>query len=83
MDAFAGDPTLLQALSTSGGGIYALGRHATAALLNAVNTDVAYAISSAEVIASTRAALLSGDADTIESTKNRFAQFNEAGCSLN
>ena len=35
-----GDPTLLDALNSGGGGINALMRHAVAALLNASNPDV-------------------------------------------
>jgi hypothetical protein len=71
--------TLLQALETGGGGEKALGRHATAALLNAANPDVNYAYTEAEIIDMVQDAYASGD---YESTKNLFEAQNEAGCPL-
>ncbi len=75
--------TLLDALNAGGGGINALLRHSTAALLNAANSNVDYEFSLGEVITDTRAAILSGNASLIESTKNEFAQQNELGADLN
>jgi cysteine-rich repeat protein len=46
-----GDATLLDALWARGGGLYALARHATAALLNTANPDVNYMYTEEEVIA--------------------------------
>lgn len=74
------DPTLLQALDANGGGVNALARHAVAALLNASNPDVQYALSVDEVIAMTQDAIASED---FETTKDIFATNNEAGCPLN
>ncbi|WP_167546893.1 SdrD B-like domain-containing protein [Stieleria maiorica] len=75
--------TLLSALGRGGGGLNALGRHATAALLNAANPNVDYAYTEAEVISLTQAAYASGDASVIEGTKNLFAIQNELGADLN
>lgn len=63
----------------------ALSRHAVAALLNAShpNIDPAPNVDTAsEVIALWQAAFDSGNASTIESTKNIFAASNEAGCTV-
>ena len=73
------DVTLLEALSTGGGGVNALLRHAVAALLNASNPDVDSDFTVAQVIAATNAALASGD---YEAQKNIFAAANEQGCPL-
>jgi len=74
-----GTPTLLDALNMNGGGVYALMRHSTAALLNAANGYVDYAYSKAEVIAMTKAAV---NSSTYESTKDLFATQNELGADL-
>lgn len=80
---FANSLTLLDALNQGGGGIYALGRHAVAALLDTANGGVAYGYTTAQVIAMTQAAYTSGDADQILATKDLFAAQNEKGCPLN
>jgi len=77
-----GNPTLLDALGANSGGLNALMRHATAALLNASNpiVDPDPAIdTTAEVIAAFQAAFDSG---SYEATKNMFEASNEAGCPL-
>ncbi|WP_168215728.1 SdrD B-like domain-containing protein [Roseimaritima ulvae] len=74
--------SLLDALGRGGGGTSALGRHATAALLNAANPNVDYSFTQAEVISLTQAAYGSGDASLIENTKNLFAVQNELGADL-
>ncbi|WP_182870577.1 SdrD B-like domain-containing protein [Rhodopirellula sp. JC639] len=74
--------TLLDALGRGGGGFNALGRHATAALLNAANPNVDYAYTQAEVIALTQAAYTSGNPALVEETKNLFAVQNELGADL-
>jgi hypothetical protein len=81
------DYTLGQAIWAQGGGIAALARHATAALLNAHGgvpnsdgTTVAYPLSAAEVIAAVQAAL--ADGGDVEGTKDLFAGYNELGCPL-
>lgn len=77
----SGTPTLLQALGMNGGGINALMRHATAALLNAsTGSGVNYGMTAAQVISAFQAAYDSGDYET---QKNAFAARNEAGCPLN
>jgi hypothetical protein len=75
--------TLLEALSTGGGGVDALLRHAVAALLNAAHPNVDYAKTSADVISAVNAALASGNATTIENLKNDLDKFNNGGCPLN
>ncbi|MGH2701706.1 MAG: Ig-like domain-containing protein [Actinomycetota bacterium] len=81
-DAFAGSPTLLTALSTGGGGMNALGRHSTAALLNASHPGVDFAFTSAEVISMFQGAFDAGGA-AIENTKDIFDAANNGGCGLN
>ncbi|MDP6047547.1 MAG: SdrD B-like domain-containing protein [Phycisphaerae bacterium] len=74
-----GDKSLKEALRTGGGGVNALLRHSTAALLNAAHNGVDYAYTEAQVIAMTQAAFASGD---YEATKNLFETQNEMGGSL-
>ncbi len=71
--------TLLGALGQGGGGQKALGRHATAALLNAANPDVDYLYTTAEIIAMVQSAYASGD---FEGVKNQFEFQNELGCPI-
>ena len=73
---------LLSALKAKGGGLNALSRHATAALLNAANADVNSTAfpTEASVIAAFQAAFDSGD---YELTKDAFEEANEEGCPLN
>ena len=75
-----GNPTLLDALNSGGGGINALMRHAVAALLNASNPDVDSDFTVAEVIALVQEAIATGDFERI---KNILAAANEQGCPLN
>lgn len=71
--------TLLEALMATGGDEFALQRHATAALLNAVSS-VDYAFSVPEIMAAVQYAYSSGD---FEGVKDQFAFENELGCPLN
>jgi hypothetical protein len=71
--------TLLTALDTGGGGFKALGRHATAALLNALHPDVDYGMTSSAIIDLVQDAYASGNA---ESAKNTLEKLNEQGCPL-
>ena len=80
--AFPASFTLLGALQQGGGGINALGRHSTAALLNAVSPNVDYPITSAQVIALTKAALNSGNKTLIEQTKDQLESYNQLGCPI-
>jgi hypothetical protein len=75
-----GTPSLLYALKQGGGGLVALMRHATAALLNASNPKVGSPYSVGDVIALFQQAFDSGD---YEGTKDTFAGLNETGCPLN
>ncbi len=77
-------PTLLQALSATGGGINALARHAVAALLNIANPDIGYGIgSTAALITMVHDAIVSGDEAQIEALHVLLAGYNEAGCPIN
>lgn len=76
----ATDPTLLQAVWAVGGGVNALARHATAALLNTTSSGVDYPYTTAEVIDMVKEAIASGDYET---TKDILANANELGCNLN
>lgn len=70
----------LGALGQGGGGQKALGRHATAAILNANNPNVSYFYTQADVIALVQSAYASGD---FEGAKNMLEYQNELGCPLN
>jgi len=74
------DKTLLGALKQGGGGEKALGRHATAALLNASSEGVDYAFTVDEVIAIVQTAYATGN---FERAKNELADANESRCPLN
>jgi cysteine-rich repeat protein len=71
--------TLLGALEQGGGGEYALGRHAVAALLNASSPDVDYFTDVAGVIALVQEAYASGD---FEPAKDLLDLQNNLGCPL-
>jgi hypothetical protein len=72
VDFFDPEFTLLEALKAKGGGVNALARHATAALLSAAHPGVDYPASVAKVLALVQ----DGDKDTLEG-------YNELGCPLN
>ena len=72
--------TLLGALEQGGGGEKALGRHATAALLNAANPDVSYLYSESDVISLVQSAYATGN---FEALKNIFEMQNDTVCPLN
>ncbi len=74
-----GNLTLLEALTTGGGGEKALVRHAVAAVLNAASSEVDYEYTVREVKDLVTKAFTSGD---IEGVKNLFEAANEAGCPL-
>ena len=78
------DPTLLQALGATGGGVNALARHGVAALLNSAHPGIAYGIGSpAGVIALVHDALVSPDPGAIGAAHIILADYNEAGCPIN
>ncbi len=86
VDVPGSDPLLSEALRLKKGGLNALMRHATAALLNAakvgVDPDPAFD-TPAEVIAAFQAAFDSGDPDQIEILKDLLDDSNNLGCPLN
>ncbi|MEN8205343.1 MAG: hypothetical protein ABFS24_04940 [Pseudomonadota bacterium] len=73
---------LRQVLRAKGGGIYALGRHTVAALLNAANPDVDYGMTAADVIDDFNA-VFPGTKAEYTAQKNIFAEANELGCPIN
>jgi hypothetical protein len=73
--------TLLEALNSGGGGEYALGRQAVAALLNASHPHVDYYYTEHEVIKIVQDAYKSGN---FENAKNRLEKHNDrSNCPLN
>jgi len=75
-----GSTTLLEALNANGGGLYALQRHAVAALLNAAAVP-GFDFTEQQVKDKFCAALTNGA--TIESLKNKFEAKNDGTCPLN
>ena len=75
-----GTPSLLDALKLGGGGLNALMRQATAALLNASNPKLTFPYSTGDVIALFQKAFDSG---IYEPTKDTFEGLNQTGCPLN
>ncbi|UCE60879.1 MAG: hypothetical protein JSU63_03840, partial [Phycisphaerales bacterium] len=71
--------TLLEAMWTGGGHEAALGRHATAALLNATSGEVDFAYTANEIIAMVQEAYATGDFNGI---KSMLAEENERGCTV-
>jgi hypothetical protein len=71
--------TLLGALNQGGGGFAALGRHATAGLLNAAHPDVDYGLTTSQVIALVQNAFATNNP---EPAKNQLDKLNNAGCSI-
>jgi hypothetical protein len=78
-DAFSPDITLGEAVMLMGGGLEALARAAVAALLNSAHPDIAYPLTTAEVISMFQAAFDSGD---YEPTALDFDELNNLGCPL-
>ncbi len=75
----AEEPNLMEVLNGNGGGVSALARQATAAILNASNTDIAYPLSIQEIKDTVAAASELGDPDIIEEVKNILDEFNNLG----
>ena len=73
---FANSFSLLQALANGGGGLNALGRQASAAYLNSRTPGMGFPYTTAQVIALVHDAIVSGNAKTIESTKNALEAAN-------
>jgi hypothetical protein len=83
-DAFGslGSLTLVQALGQKGGGINALLRHSVAAVLNAANTDVDYALTTQQIVNAVNEAVDDGAA-AIEQLKNELDAYNNYGANVN
>ncbi len=79
-DAFP-DKTMLRALRQRGLGLRALGRHTTAALLNATSPDVDYDLTAAEVIQMFND-VYPGSRSDYRALINQFKAFNKQGCPL-
>ncbi len=78
-DVFAPDLTLLEALGLGGGGVNALARHGTAALLSAARyPDVDYALSKGQVIIKVKW----GMANDPDGVAAELAALNTLGCPL-
>jgi cysteine-rich repeat protein len=74
--------TLLQVLSTGGGGLEALGRHVVAALLNTTSGNVNYGQTPQDIIDQFNA-VYPGTLAEYTALKNSLAADNERGCPLN
>lgn len=76
---FTAGLSLGQAVQLNGGGIFALARHAVAAILNANSPDVDYPLTAAEIVDLVNAAIASED---YEYAKNVLEWGNELGCDI-
>ncbi|HMK08148.1 MAG TPA: hypothetical protein VK449_03860 [Anaerolineales bacterium] len=74
-----GDPGLLDALQTGGGGVQALLRQGVAGLLNAAHEAIDYRYTVEEVVSLVQAAFMT---DEVEAVKDLLEAGNEAGCPL-
>ena len=80
---FFTDPNLLDALNANGGGINALARHATAALLNISSGCVQYGIGSETELKTLVQGAIDGTGPyTINGLHSMLADLNEAGCPI-
>ncbi|MBN1974263.1 MAG: carboxypeptidase regulatory-like domain-containing protein [Sedimentisphaerales bacterium] len=77
------DPTLLQALGANGSGINLLARSAVAALLNAANTNINYAMSVDDVLDAVYDVLDEGTDEEIQALGSELDEYNNAGCPIN
>ena len=83
-----GSYSLLSALSFKGGSTVSgkaqiLLRAGVAALLNAGNPSVAYALTTSQIVSAVNAALASGDLTTITNEATALDKYNNGGCTLN
>jgi hypothetical protein len=79
INVFGNDLSLLDALEMKGGGLNALLRQSTAALLNSAHPEINYGFTFDEIIEVFKAAFENGE---YEPTKDQFEEMNEAGCPL-
>jgi hypothetical protein len=80
VNTFNPDRTLGAAVALNGGGWNALARHATAALLNALEPGVEYPMTAAQVIALVQQAAAGGVG--VDDAKNTLEAHNELGCPI-
>jgi hypothetical protein len=80
VNAFDPNRNLMQALNSGGGGLNKLARHGTAALLNAGDVDVAFALALGEVIDLVHDAIVSGQ---YEPLATQLDLLNNGGCPQN
>lgn len=80
VNAFNPDITLSTAVNLSGAGWNALARHATAALLNALDGGVAYPMSAAQVVALVQSA--AAGTVGVDAAKDALEAHNELGCPI-
>jgi hypothetical protein len=73
---------MLQGLSLSGGGIQALIRHAVAGILNASHPGIEYDLTVDDIKTAVNAAILGGNAATIEDLKDDLDGFNNLGADV-
>lgn len=73
---FSNSFSLLDALNDGGGGIDALARQGTAAYLNSLRTGMNFPYTTQQVITMVQSAINSGNATTIENTKNLLEAAN-------
>ena len=78
VNVFNPNKSLYRALGLTGGGVNALAREATAALLNAASAGVDYSLSVSEVIAMVQGAVAPGG--DVEGTKDTLEFFNTQNC---
>jgi hypothetical protein len=79
-DAFPGK-TLVEVLDQGGGGLYALGRHLVAALLNAASGEVSFELTPTYIIERFNE-VYPGSKDDYEKLKDMLEDYNERHCPL-
>jgi hypothetical protein len=81
-DVFAGDPTMLEVLNYSGGGMKGLARESAAAYLNARHPDVDFFLKSDDVVYGFQVIADHGGYWSIEIAKAVLAALNSSNCPL-
>jgi hypothetical protein len=70
------NPTLMDAISSGGGGTIALARQAVAAILNAEHQYINYPLTKSQIVNLVQSAINSGNAASITSAKNQLEKYN-------
>jgi hypothetical protein len=79
-DVLSGDPTFLQVLALSGGGINSLARETAAALLNAAHTSVDYPYTTSQIIWAFQNVVDSGSTWHIDYLRSIYGNLNSRNC---